>query len=274
MEVFLRELKYTIIRSKLTSLVFGVALASLLAGACGNSKPVAGSPAEMSVVPMTPVPMPGHASVSGVVRDGAGTSVAGATIRIAETDATTMTDEAGTYTFMVPADSTLTFVTTAPGFAASFHESIVLADGATTAGFDVMLLPTADVARIDALGAADQAATRGLMAVRLHSMNPACVTAGARVTVWPPLAATVVYSRPSGTGDVDQPDPSLTNVQSGAHVDLWLVGAIPPGNMFGINVEQAGCATADQAPSLGGLQLTGLRHVDVQSLSEVDVFLQ
>jgi hypothetical protein len=124
------------------------------------------------------------------------------------------------------------------------------------------------------MAATDQVATRGLITLHLHSLSPTCAVAGAKVSVWPPLAAKVLYARPSTTGAVDEPDPTLDAVQGGGRVDVWLAGAIPPGNMFRISVEQPGCALAAAAPSVDGLQLTGLRHVDAQAFSEADLFLQ
>jgi hypothetical protein len=259
--------------SSLFRLTVGVALAGLATAGCGAEKPIAGSPVHMGDVPVTPVGMAGKAQVSGLVRDGAGIAIGGATIKVAETETSTTSDASGAYSLMVPADSTLTFVTTAMGFATTFRASIILAEGAKATGFDVMLLSAADVARLNALGPADQADTRGVVAVRLHSMNPACVTAGARVSVWPPLAATVAYGRPSAMGGQDEIDPTLSGVEAGARVDAWLAGAIPPGNMFQIRVDQTGCTLAEP-PSQGGLLLTGGRRVDAKALTEIDLFLQ
>jgi hypothetical protein len=255
-------------------LIVSVAVAGLAAAGCGTSKAVVGTPESASEVPSTPMPVPGHAAVSGLVRDGEGHGVAGATIRLAETDASATTDGSGAYAFMAPSDWTLTFVTTAAGFATSYRESIVLAEGAVAQGFDVTLLRPGDIARLGGLGGADPAAMLGLVAVRLHSLTPSCLRAGARVSVWPPLAGKIVYGRPSATGGLDEPDPSLTSVQDGARVDAWLVGAVPPGNMLRITVDQAGCAAAAEAPSMDGLSLTGGWRVDAQALTETDLFLR
>jgi hypothetical protein len=256
------------------ALAMGLAGMGLFVASCGQAKSLAELPAEKpAVVPSTPMPLTGQARVAGVVRDG-GHGVAGATVKIAETDATATTDATGAYAMVVPSDSTLTFFTTAKDYAPSFRESIVLADRAMVTGFDLSVLSTADVTRINTLAAPTVAATRGLMAVRLHSLSPTCATAGAKVTVWPPLAATVIYNRPSEMGGLDEPDPTLVDVQAGAHVDAWLAGAIPPGNLLRISIDQPGCALMDAAPSVDGLQLTGLLHVDAQSSTEADFFLQ
>ena len=97
-------------------------------------------------------------------------------------------------------------------------------------GFDVLVLPVDKITAVNTLSVPDQAATRGLMAVSLHSLSTFCVPAGARVSVSPPLAATVIYSRP-GSGALDEPDLGLTAVQPGARIDFWLAGVVPPGNM-------------------------------------------
>jgi hypothetical protein len=250
------------------------ALLGLVAAGCGQQKPITQLPVSEEIVPTTPVPIAGHAQVAGVVRDGDGNALTGATVKIAETDATVTTDATGAYAMTVPSDSTLTFYTTATGYAPSFRESIVLASGAMATGFDLTLLPSADLARIDTLGVPAAVATRGLMGVRLHSLSTTCATTGAKLRVWPPLAATVVYNGPSTTGGLDVPDPALAEVQAGVHVDAWLAGAIPPGNLFKISVDQPGCTLVVAAPSMNGLQLTGLLHVDVQSYTEADLFLQ
>jgi hypothetical protein len=263
-----RIMKSQELRSSILRVTVGVALTGVVAAGCGAEKPIAGSPVRVGDVPTTPVAMTGTAQVSGLVRDGAGNPVAGATIKVAEVDMAATSDAGGAYALTVPADSTLTLVTTAMGFATTFRGSMILAEGSKAAGFNVMLLTAAEVTRMNT-----QAATHGLVAVHLHSMNPACITAGARVSVWPPLAATIAYGRPSATGGLDEPDPALSGVEAGAHVDAWLADAIPPGNMFEIRVDQTGC-TPTQAPSQGGLLLTGERRVDAQALTEIDLFLQ
>lgn len=257
------------------ALLAGLTGTGLVASGCSQSKSLTELPAERAVViPATPMPLTGQARLAGVVRDGSGNAISGATVKIAETDATVPTDATGAFAMMVPSDSTLTFVTTAMGYAPSFRESIVLADRAMVTGFDLSLVSTADVMRINTLAAPTVAATRGLMAVRLHSLSATCATAGAKLTVWPPLAATVIYNRPSEMGGPDEPDPTLTNVQAGAHVDAWLAGTIPPGNLIRISIDQPACALMDAAPSVDGLQLTGLLHVDAQSSTEADFYLQ
>jgi Carboxypeptidase regulatory-like domain len=260
--------------SKLLVTCLGFILSALIAAGCGTEKPLGTSPITTGALPEMPAPVLGKAIVSGRVLDADGNGVMSATVKVAETDGSTTTDATGAFMMMVPSDSTLTIATSAAGFATSFRESIMLASQAAVSGFDVMLLRTADVSRINALGVPDQAATRGLMAIRLHSTNPTCATAGAHVTVWPPLAAKVVYGQPSTGGGLDQPDPTLGSVQTGGHIDAWLVGAIPPGNMLQIGVDQAGCTLMTQGPSVDGMIFTGQRRVDVQSLTEADLFLE
>src|SRR5262249_25769540 len=159
-------------------------------------------------------------------------------------------------------------VTTAMGFATTFRESMILAEGVKASGFDVTLLPTTDVARLNALAPAGQAAPTGLGAVRLHSPSATCMPARPPVSVRPALAAKVVYGQPGTTGGLDEPDPALSGVVAGAHVDAWLAGAVPPGNWFQVRVDQTGCMAAAQAPSQAGVQLTGQRRVDAQALTQ------
>jgi hypothetical protein len=262
------------LRSRIARATLGLLLAGFSTAGCGVQRPVASSPAGAGDVPTTPAIMTGKAQLSGVVRDGDGNGVAQATVRVAETDASAMTDASGAYALAVPADSTLTLVATAPGFATTFRESIIVAEGATATGFDVLLLPSADVARVGALAPSAPADMRGLVAVHLRSLRDGCVTAGARVEVWPPLAATVLYGRPNATGGLDEVDPALSGVEAGARVDAWLAGAVPPGNMFEIRVDQQGCALTAQRPSVGGVLMTGQRRVDAMALTEIDLFLE
>jgi len=248
-----------------------VALSTLIMGCTDGVN--GSSPIDVLSIPTMPMPMPGQATLAGVVRDGDGHGIAGATIKLAETDGVATADATGAYQMMVPSDSTLTLVTSAMGFATTYRESIILATQSMASGFDLLLLPATTVSQVNALGPPNTAAARGLMAIRLHSMNPACATPGAHVAVWPPLGATVVYSRPSVTGGLDEPDSMMDGVQPGAHIDLWLTGIIVSSNLLRITVEQAGCQLMDQGPSVGGLILTGQRRVDVQALTEGDLFL-
>jgi hypothetical protein len=225
-------------------------------------------------IPGMPSPRVGQAALSGHVRDADGHGVAGAALELAETDATATTSADGAYRLEVPSDSTVTIVATATGMAPTFRESVVIAAQATIADFDFVLLAPDRVAAINALAAPGQEPTRGIMAVRLHSLDPACVTAGAQLAVWPPSAAKVVYGGPSASGGLAMPDPGVTAVQAGVDVDLWLAGAYPPGNGLAFTIEQAGCRLMGASPSLGGLTFPGLRHVAAQSMTQVDLFLE
>jgi hypothetical protein len=265
-------MKSSRLRSSLVRLTIAVGVGVVAAAGCGGQK-VAGSPSGAGEVPKTPAVMAGQAQVSGLVRDGDGNAVVGATVRVAESESAATSDATGAYQLSVPADSTLTLVTTAAGFATTYRESIMLAEGVMASGFDVMLLPVAEVTRVNGMVPNVPADMRGLVAVRLHSLKATCVTAGARVSVWPPLAATVVYGRPSDTGGLDEVDTALSGVEAGARVDAWLAGAVPPGNMFEVRVDRPGCGAA-QAPSQGGLLLTGQRRVDAQALTQIELFLE
>ena len=249
-----------------------VLLMTAVALGCGGGNHVGVQNADTPSIPKMPMPMPGHASVAGRVLDSDGQGVPGATIKVAETDGTASSDAAGAYELAVPSDSTLTLLTSAPGFAPSYRESIVVADQALVTGFDVLVLPVDKITAVNTLSVPDQAATRGLMAVSLHSLSTFCVPAGARVSVSPPLAATVIYSRPGG-GGLDEPDLGLTAVQPGARIDFWLAGVVPPGNMLQIRVDQPGCHLLSESPRLNGVQFSGLRRVDVQSLTKAELFL-
>jgi hypothetical protein len=251
--------------------VFGL-IVSLTGGGCGEEK-MFNSPLDPSAIPVMPKPMPGQATLAGLVLDRNGQPVAGATVRIAETNAVAQSDAAGAYQIAVPSDSTVTLATTAMGFATTYRESVVVASGVAITGFDVLVLPNADVVTMNAFGAAAQASTGGLTAVRLHRMDTGCVTDGAVASLWPTAAGTVVYSRPSGTGGLDEPDPTLTSVQPGAQIALWLSGTISPGAMLTIRIRGAGCQVMAAAPSLNGLVYQGQRRVDALALTQAEIFL-
>lgn len=252
-----------------------VALACFLAlGACGEVSPPRAAPD----VPVMPTPSVGQAMLSGHVRASDGQPIAGASVLVAETDARAVTDEAGGYQLMVPADSTVTLMASATGRAATFRESVLVAAQATIADFDLRLLTPDELTAFGALapGAGPaQDSTRGLLAVRLHSLDPACVLAGAELSVWPPQAGTVLYSRPASAGSValDPPDGAMANVQAGAIVQVWLAAALPPGNGLTLGVAQAGCRLLNPSPSMAGLMFPGQRHVAAQALTEADLFL-
>jgi Carboxypeptidase regulatory-like domain len=223
--------------------------------------------------------MPGQASLGGHVLDGSGRGVQGAMVKIAETDGVATSDASGAYQVAVPSDSTVTLTATAMGMASTFRESVVLASGSTVSDFDILLLSTAEMTAVNMLGqptlTAMQAATRGTVAIRLHTMSATCMAAGARVTVFPTTAATVLYSAPAGTaGGLDMPDPTLQAVQAGTTIAVWLATALPPGNMLRIDVQKDGCQLMPQSPSLGGLMYPGLRSIAATALTEADLFLQ
>jgi hypothetical protein len=220
-----------------------------------------------------PVPIAGAAVLSGHVVDGTGQPVPGAAVQVAETDGTVIADASGRYSVGVPSDSTLTLAASASGYARTYRESVTLAAGAAVDGFDVTLLSIDQVASMSALADPSQPAG-ALIAVRLHSMDSVCVPSGTRLSVWPSKAATVVYSRPSAlAGQLDEPDATLSAVQPGTTIAAWLVGAVAPGSMLGIEVDQLGCTLMRQAPSMGGLVFSGLRRAEAQALTEADLFV-
>ena len=246
----------------------------IVAGACGSEQGPSTLPAELP--PTMPDPMPGQASLGGVVRDANGQGVAGAVIKVAETDQTATADSSGAYQLTVPSDSTLTLKATATGMAPTFRESVSVAAGATVGDFDLLLLSSDQVTAIDTLGAPGQEMSRGAMAVKLHSLDATCVTAGALVSIFPPNAGTVVYSSPAATtGGVDMPDPTIAAVQAGTSISFWLAGALPPGNMnlLQMSVQQNGCQLVS-SPTSGSVTYPGLRQVAAGALTQADLFLQ
>src|SRR5262245_43583430 len=150
------------LRTSMIRAALGFALTVLAATGCGQGKNNSIDPIRKGTVPQMPKPIVGAATISGTVRDAAGGTVAGATVRVAETDATVTTNAAGAYTLTIPSDSTITLATSAPGFATSYRESIMLAHTAAATGLDVMLVPVADVNRFTALAFPAETATRGL----------------------------------------------------------------------------------------------------------------
>jgi hypothetical protein len=250
----------------------GATLLAVVSTACEDKSsgtlPVTGN------VPVRPTPAVGQAMVSGTIVGDDGRPVGGATVKIAENDEMATSDAAGVYQILVPSDSTITMVAAAPGFTSTFRESILVAANATVTGFDFLLVSPATLMTYNTMGAPGQESTRGVMAVRLHSMDPACQPAGATVTVWPPLAAKVIYSQPAAAaGGIDRPDPTLTSVAAGANVQFWLAGVMPPGNLLRIQVQQPGCQLGASSPSLDGLLYPGERHVVAGALTEADLFL-
>jgi hypothetical protein len=237
---------------------------------CGNDRALTGAPD--GGVPTMPMPMPGQAMLAGVVRDATGAAVAGATLRIAETDATATSDATGAYSITVPSDSTVTVVASATGFAKTYEESVTLTDGTAATGFDVRLLAPADVTAKSALAGVATPDKLGVWAVRLSSSGTGCSVAGATLAIWPPDAGTIVYSQPGTGGALDQPDSTLQAVQAGTDVAAWLVAVVPPGNMLSLTVTQSGCQLAT-APSAGGMLFTGGLRADAGALTEARLFL-
>lgn len=244
----------------------------MMGGACSDgAAPDMGGNGFTSGVPEMPKPTLVEASLSGRVVGGDGQAVAGATVTVAETDRVATTDEAGRFVVAVPSDSTVTLVVTATGFAKTYAESVMLAAMSTVDGFDVLVLRPEDLTTMNTAGGATMG---GVMAVRLRSTSPSCVTAGAHLSVWPAKSATVLYSRPDQAGALGGPDPAMDGVQAGASIDAWLLGAIMPGSVLDIHVEQAGCQVMAQPPSTNGLLFTGLRHVEAGALSQASLYLE
>jgi hypothetical protein len=247
---------------------------ALTGAACSNQGVVGTLPVLVDdSTPSMPMPSVSQAALSGHVRGADGVGVAGATIEVAETDGTATTDEAGAYRIVVPSNSTVTLMATAKGMAPTFRESIVVAAQADVADFDFLALPAAQITAINTLGAPGQEATRGIMAVRLHSLDPACVADGAQVAVWPPMAAKVIYGSPDASGGLARPDPQLVGVQPNADVAVWLAAVWPPGNGLTFTVAQPGCTLMADSPSMSGLTFPGQRHVAPQAMTQVDLFL-
>jgi hypothetical protein len=219
-----------------------------------------------------PMPMPGEAMISGHVLDPDGVGVA-ATITVAETDVTATSDGSGAFVVTVPSDSTVTLVASSDGHASTYRDSVVLASQSAVDGFDFLMLPTDRYAAMNAMATVN-AMTGGLVAVRLHSLSAGCATDGAQLAVWPPKAGTIVYSSPGAAGSFDQPDATITAVQAGTTTSAWIAGAISPGNMLAISVQQAGCMLVDASPSMNGMVFPGLRHPATGMLTQTDLFLQ
>jgi hypothetical protein len=256
-----------------------LATALLAALGCGINWNDPGSvPPEMFTPAPTPPPTTGQARLAGRAVDENGLGVAGAHVQVAETGAATDTDANGAYALPVLADSTVTLAASAPGMADTYRDSVLVAADAAVQGFDLMLLSPDEIAQMNALGAAalgggDQV-DAGVVAIRLHGDGAGCAPDGAHLSLWPPRAAAVTYSRPSGGAGLDQPDPSVDGVQPGAAVGAWLLAAAPPGNMMAIGVDLPGCRVAPAPPPADGLTFSGARHVVAGALTVSDLFLE
>lgn len=257
----------------LGTLVATVVLTAMASGwGCGQEMSSGMQPIDQDTIPMMPRPVAGTATIAGQVTDANGAGVAGATLTVAETDATVVTAADGRFELAVPSDSTLTLIAAAAGYAKTYRESVVVASQTRIDGFDFLMLSPDQLTSFNTLNGAKMS-TGGLMAIRLHSMNGGCATDGARLEVWPPRGGQVAYSRPSATGGVDEPDPTLEGVQLGARIDAWITGAISPGNQLTVTVRQDGCRQMGQSPSLGGMVFPGLRHAAAGALTQADLFL-
>jgi hypothetical protein len=224
-------------------------------------------------VPMMPMPMSGQATLGGHVLDSGGNPIAGATVIIAETDGSAVADAAGAYSMSVPSDSTLTVKATAPTFAPSYRGSIMLAAQTAIGDFDVTMLTPAEVSSANALvTSVTQPATRGLVALRLHTMSTSCTLTGAHLAVSPSGSATVVYARPSTAGGLDQPDTTADGVQDGATIGAWLLDAFPPATYAQISIAQPGCVLMAGSPSMNGMMFTGGWRAEAAAFTEADLY--
>jgi hypothetical protein len=249
----------------------GVALLATLG--CGKEKGPDSEAVGTTTIPEMPMPTFGQAAVSGVVLNQLGQPVGDATIRVAETDQSTTSDASGAYHITVRSDSTVTLAASATGFATTFRESMIVAFGAAVSGLDITLMAPPTVSAFNSMSSIAMATTRGLMAIRLHSMAAGCATTGAHLTIWPPEAGTLLYSRPDTTGGLDQPDPTVDGVQDGTTIQAWVVAAVSPGSLLQIIVQQPGCQQMPESPSINGVVFPGQRRAVPQGLTQVDLFL-
>ena len=174
--------------------------------------------------PETPTTANDRATVSGHVLDLNGAPVAGAAVTVRTSGEHTSTDSTGAFTLDVPASTTLTLATTAPGMAPTLLQQFLVSPGASAA-VEIPMVTTDHFKTLVAMG---MNPSGGVVAVAMKSLSGSGSVAGATVQLTPSLGR-VMYTA-SGVGMAD-PDPAMAaiapTVGQGDESYAWALGVQP-----------------------------------------------
>jgi hypothetical protein len=157
----------------------------------------------------------------------------------------------------------------ASGYARSLGATVQVAKNATSSGMDLMLLPTARVDELNAMGGA-RVNDYGVIGIELQSAEWKCDPEGGQITLAAMPLAKVVYSQANSS----IPDPSLTSVQTGAHPAAWIVGVVPPGAYYQPHFSKTGCTERAMPMEWEGRTYSGHLPLESKAFSNGVLFFE
>jgi hypothetical protein len=254
-------------------LMSAAGLALLGLGACGGAED---PKTMMSAVPPTAmVPAPGMAMVSGHVLTAAqqpvvGAKVSLATVVLGQSNEVATTDDDGAFTLTVPGNSTVSLRADATGYTRALGNSVIIAAGGVTTGFELVMVPADSVDGLSAMVGGARAAEYGMLAVDIISKSGACDPAGGKITIEPAAFGKVFY----GKLDDGMPDQTLTAVQPGVMNAAWILGVLPPGIYYRLKFENPGCTMTSMPVDWAGRSYDGRVQMESKAVSRALIFVE
>lgn len=224
--------------------------------------------------PQTPVVTVGKATISGRVLDLSNLPVRDMRVTCAESDATMVTSADGRYSLTVPADTAITLraVPVDPLNVSNVFKDVTfgplqLSNRAALEGIDLLSVPGSTIGGLNAIAGADE--LRGVLAVKIISLNGRCTPEGGTVEMAQTTTARAVYNLPNSS----QPDRNLTSIQPNTNPQAWLTG-VAPGTWTTVTFNKPGCrqlpypVAYQRASWLGGFRL------QTKALTQLTVFTE
>jgi hypothetical protein len=222
---------------------------------------------------LPPVPDTGHATLSGLVRDGSNLPIAGVLVACNESNDTYVTGADGVYTLQVPASAAITVSTTKSGYASTVLTPMYLEPDRMVGGLNILMMPGPSISAFNAQATPDE--QRGVLAIQVISLNGQCDAATGTVAVLnsvtqqPMPGALALYVNPGTT----EPDRSVSAMQAGSYPNAYLVG-VPEGQNAPIQFNKSGCPALELPVHYNGVQWMAGMRVWAKGLTQVPVFVQ
>jgi hypothetical protein len=215
--------------------------------------------------PETPAADTDRATLTGRVIDADGVAVTGATVSVRATGEHATVDGSGAFVLDVPANTTLTIATTAPGMATTLLPQLLLSP-AGSAQVTISLIASARLAALTALGPYPMG---GAVAITVRSASGAPIAArGATIGLTPNNLGGIFYA-PEGPGMPD-PDPSLTAMALGRDCFAWALGVQPHVSVMDLTLH--GTAQLEAPYSIDDVTWPGTFTVDAGALTLITLF--
>jgi len=206
-----------------------------------------------------------RASVAGHIVDADGAAIAGATVVVRATGEHTSADSNGAFVIDVPANTTLTLATTAPGMATTLLPQLMVSPGGTAA----FTIPMVTTARLKSLAMMGPNPAGGVVMVEVKSVSGDAASSGATtIDLTPSNLGRVLYA-PESPGIAD-PDPSLTSMGSGSDCLAWALGVQPHVSIMEFALR--GAVQLDPPYSIDDVIWPGTFTVDAGALTLLTLF--